>query len=142
MTTKSIVIAVVITVGVVAVPLYLKSTRAPSSAGGEAQDVAQAGQGLPRFVALGTTTCAPCKVMLNVMAELKQNYPGAFIIQFVNVKEHPEKAQRHGISIIPAQIFYGPDRRELYRHTGVFRTNEVIAKWAELGYRFTPVAER
>lgn len=146
MTTKSIVVAAVIAAGVVAVPLFLKSNRAAGEQAAQAKPppagVARAGQGKPRFVDLGTTTCAPCKVMLGVMAELEQKYPDAFTIEFVNVKLDPGGAQRYGITIIPTQIFYGPDGKELYRHTGVFRTQEVIAKWAELGFQFKPSAER
>jgi thioredoxin 1 len=141
---KSVLAAVIIAVGVIVVPLYLKST--PSS-GAEAEPASQAavasaqtGQALPRFVDLGTTTCIPCKVMLGVMEELKQKYPGAFIVDFVNVKEDPEETQQYKIRIIPTQIFYAPDGRELYRHEGVFRTEEIIAKWAELGFHFTPTA--
>jgi len=162
-TTKSIVAAVVIAAGVVAVPLFLKATRAtsspgvqPAQAGPAPQSSRKTGNGvssntssaalqvgtLPRFVDLGTTTCIPCKVMLGVMAELKLKYPGAFIVDFVNVKERPAEAERYGAQIIPLQIFYSPDGRELYRHTGVLRTEQVIAKWAELGFRFKPPAER
>lgn len=149
MTTRSIAIAVAIATGVVAIPLVLKSNRGSNAPTTEAQQTTpsaagsqQATRALPRFVDLGTTTCAPCKVMLSVMAELAQKYPGAFIIDFVNVQEDPEGAQRYGIQIIPTQIFFGPDGRELYRHMGVFRTEEVIAKWAELGFHFKPSAER
>ena len=146
MTTKAIVLAVAIATGAVAIPLVLKSKRAASTQSAQAQrpmaEKPQAARALPKFVDLGTTTCAPCKVMLGVMAELERKYPGAFIVEFVNVQENPEGAQRYGIQIIPTQIFYGPDGHELYRHVGVFRTEEDIAKWAELGFHFQPTAVR
>ena len=136
-----LVVGAVLVTAVVAVPLLLKSNRA----GNEAQPsmgTSAATKGLPRFVDLGTTTCAPCKVMLGVMAELEQKYPGAVAIEFINVNQNPDQAQRYGIQVIPSQIFYSPDGRELFRHTGVFRTEEIIAKWAELGFRFTPATGR
>ena len=89
---------------------------------------------LPKFVDLGTTTCAPCKAMLRVMDELRTQYPGKLDIQFVNVKEQWEKMDAYGVSAIPTQIFYSPDSRELFRHTGYFSTKEVVAKWKELGF--------
>lgn len=145
-TTKSVVAAVVIAAGVVAIPLYLKSNGAPSAQAEpppqSAVAAAEPTKALPRFVDLGTTTCAPCKVMLGVMAELESKYPGAFVIEFVNVQERQAELQRYGVQIIPSQIFFAPDGRELYRHTGVFRANEIIAKWAELGFHFKPSAER
>ncbi|HMA96049.1 MAG TPA: thioredoxin family protein [Polyangiaceae bacterium] len=147
MTNKSIAAAVIIAVGVVAVPLFLKSKGSATTIAPEgvqpslpATGAPVTAKALPRFVDLGTTTCAPCKAMLGVMAELEQKYPGAMTIEFVNVQEQPLAAQRYGIQTIPTQIFYAPDGRELYRHIGVFRTEAIIAKWAELGFQFKPAS--
>lgn len=143
---KSTLGAVAIAITVIGVPLYLKSQSATPSIQPEAAHSSLPAAGtpaapkaLPRFVDLGTTTCAPCKVMLGVMAELERNYPGAMTIEFVNVQEQPGAARRYGIETIPTQIFFAPDGRELYRHIGVFRSEAVIAKWAELGYQFKQV---
>ena len=135
MTGKSIGIAVIIAVSVVAIPLLLKGNRVES--GSRRTDAA-----LPRFVDLGTTTCPPCRVMLGVMEELKKKYPDEMIVEFVNVQEKPEEVSRYGIRVIPAQIFYDPSGKELYRHIGVFRTEEIIEKWADLGFRFEPPTGR
>jgi thioredoxin 1 len=75
--------------------------------------------------------------MLGVMKELEQRYPGAMEVEFVNVAKQPAEAERVGVEIIPTQIFYAPDGRELYRHVGVLRTEQVVAKWAELGFPIT-----
>jgi thioredoxin 1 len=96
---------------------------------------------LPRFVDIGTTTCAPCKAMLRVMEELEQQYPGALRIEFVNVRDDPDNAAQYGVRVIPTQIFYSPEGKELYRHTGVFPTRDVVAKWKELGYELAPRKE-
>lgn len=144
MKTKTI-FAVVIVSAVLAIPLMLKSSRAKGPAQSSTvavQKPATSSNGLPRFVGLGSTTCAPCKVMLGVMSELEQKYVGAMVIEFINAEQYPEQAERYGIRIIPSQIFYGPDGRELYRHTGVIRTEEIVAKWAELGFPFTHFAGR
>ena len=146
MKTNSWVIATLVVVGVVGGALALKANRGASAVGtAPARVVAEspgAANALPRFVDLGTTTCAPCRVMLGVMSELEQRYPGAMIVEFVNVNDRPDDARRYGVEIIPTQIFYSPDGRELFRHVGVFRTEEVVAKWAELGFRMTPTASR
>ena len=134
----SAIAAVVIVAAVIAIPLYLKSRRAQGTQVAPSPEAAaasaKAGQPLPRFLDIGTTTCKPCKIMLGVMDELKQQYPGAMVVDFINVKEKPDELERFGITVIPAQIFYAPDGKELYRHTGVFKTEAIIAKWAELGY--------
>jgi thioredoxin 1 len=133
---KSLLLSSIVIVGIVGGALLLKSNRTEPTSARPAQAQRQA---LPRFVDLGTTTCAPCRVMLGVMEELEQRYPGAMIVEFVNVNSQPEEARRYGIQIIPTQIFYSPDGRELFRHVGVFRAEEVVAKWAELGF---PMAQR
>lgn len=141
------VVAALIAAGVIAIPLALKSYKETSPPGGNQSlpstgGSPQAAQALPRFLDLGTTTCAPCRVMLGVMEELKRKYPGVMTVEFVNVQEQPAETQSYGIQIIPTQIFFGPDGRELYRHVGVFRTDAVVAKWAELGFHFEPSTQR
>lgn len=136
---SAVVAAVVIGASVIAVPLFLKANRA---AGAPLKQSSPDSKGLPRFVELGTTTCAPCRVMLGVMAELEEKYPGAMVIEFVNVHEQAALADRYAVQVIPTQIFYSPDDRELFRHVGVFKTEEIVAKWAELGFPVKPRAER
>ena len=131
---RSVIAALVIAALVVAIPLYLKSRRAEGAQADPSSQSARPGQPLPRFLDVGTTTCKPCKIMLGIMDELKQQYPGAMFVDFINIKEETEALERLGVTVIPAQIFYAPDGKELYRHTGVFRTDAIIAKWAELGY--------
>lgn len=89
---------------------------------------------LPRFVDLGTTTCAPCKAMLSVMNELEQQFPEALSVEFINIKDDPDAMGRYGARMIPTQIFLSPDGKEIFRHTGVMQTQAVVAKWRELGY--------
>lgn len=142
--TKRPLLAVLIASAVVGIPLYLKS-RAPTVRPlqpDRGSALAPTAESLPRLVDFGTTTCAPCKAMLAVMAELEQKYPGAMVIEFVNVQERPAEAQRYGVQVIPSQIFYAPDGKELYRHTGVFRTDAILAKWEELGFRFPAPREK
>jgi thioredoxin 1 len=38
--------------------------------------------------------------------------------------------------MIPTQIFYASDGKELFRHTGFFSREQILSKWHELGYEF------
>ncbi len=38
--------------------------------------------------------------------------------------------------MIPTQIFYAADGKELFRHTGFYGREEILGKWKELGYEF------
>jgi len=141
----------VVAVGVIAIPLVVKSrsratvTADATSPCDSAQPAGSAGRCVPaasapiaaprpRFVDLGTTTCAPCRVMLGVMGKLEQQYPDALVVQFINVQKNRDSVRQYHISIIPTQIFYSPEGRELFRHTGVMRVGDVVAKWRQLGY--------
>jgi thioredoxin 1 len=139
--------AIALSVVVIGVPLALKRRAAPpiapegAAACGEASSsvacapapAGTAARALPKLVDLGTTTCAPCKAMLVVVAELEKAYPGELAVEFVNVQTEPEKAEPYGVRVIPTQVFVGADGRELFRHTGYFSTAQIVKKWAELG---------
>jgi len=124
---------------VITVPMLMRGQPAPhSSESASAEPAAVVPRALPRFVDLGTTTCAPCRVMLGVMDTLEQQYPDTLAVEFVNVHEDRAAASRYGIQIIPTQIFYAPDGQELFRHTGVMPAAAVASKWRELGYDLGP----
>ncbi len=143
MSKHSIVAVAIIVAAVIAVPLVLKSRTANDGAGETSQAPVESVidtepvAAMPRFVDLGTTTCAPCRTMLGVMDELRAQYPGALNVEFVNVNKDRSAIQTYGISAIPTQVFYSPTGEELYRHRGVMRTTAVVAKWTELGYPLT-----
>ncbi len=130
---------------VVGGPLWLKGqTAAPvQTAPAKVQNVAApaavAPKKLPKFVDIGTTSCAPCKVMMGVLGELEAQYTDRLAIEFINTQQRPEVMQQLGLRAIPSQLFCAPDGKELYRHTGVLRVADVVAKWRELGYPLDPV---
>jgi thioredoxin 1 len=88
---------------------------------------------LPRLVDLGADKCIPCKMMAPILAELAQEYAGQLDVVFIDVWKKREEAPRYGIRVIPTQIFYGADGKELFRHLGFFAKNDILAKWKELG---------
>ncbi len=135
---KSVLAALSIGAVVVAVPVVLKAHPLLAPGGGHSSPgvgtAAAAGRSLPRIVDFGMTSCAPCKVMIGVMSELERQYPDALRAEFVNTAEHPEAMDKYGIRMIPTQIFFSPDGRELFRHVGIMPTDAVVAEWSALGY--------
>ncbi|MBI5610690.1 MAG: thioredoxin family protein [Deltaproteobacteria bacterium] len=125
---------------VVGVPLWLKAQNPPlpvepaKLAATAPPAAAPLPKKLPKFVDIGTTSCAPCKVMMAVLGELEAQYPDRLAIEFINTHQRPEVMQELGLRAIPSQLFLAPDGKELFRHTGVMRAAEVVAKWRELGY--------
>ncbi len=92
--------------------------------------------GLPRLLDLGADQCIPCKMMEPILAELEKTYAGRFEVKFIDVWKKREEAAIYGVQMIPTQIFYAADGKELFRHTGFYSREEILARWQELGYRF------
>ncbi len=72
--------------------------------------------------------------MVPVLDELDNKYAGKLVIERVNTNDNPERAREYGIRYIPTQIFLDPDGNELYRHTGYYAGEDIVARWKELGY--------
>jgi thioredoxin 1 len=93
-------------------------------------------QPLPRLVDVGAEKCIPCKMMAPILEELKGEYAGRMVVDFVDVWKNPEEAQKYGVQMIPTQIFYNPEGQELFRRNGFIAKADILAKWQELGYDF------
>lgn len=110
-------------------------TAAQSSAPDELQSPrSSAAQALPKLIDLGAGKCIPCKAMAPILADLKKTQADKFQVQFIDVWQNPEPGQRYGIRVIPTQIFFAPDGRELFRHEGFYGKEDILAKWKELGF--------
>jgi len=92
---------------------------------------------VPKLVDLGAGKCIPCKMMAPILEELKKEYAGKLDVVFIDVWQNPDAGKQYGINLIPTQIFYGADGKELFRHEGFFSKEDILKKWKELGVDFT-----
>jgi thioredoxin 1 len=90
-------------------------------------------QPLPRLVDLGATSCIPCKAMAPILEQLRADYAGKLRVDFIDVWKRPEAAEPYKIQVIPTQIFYAADGRELARHEGFIGRDAILAQWKTLG---------
>ncbi len=88
---------------------------------------------LPRLVDLGAGKCIPCKAMAPILEQLRQDYAGRLEVTFIDVWKAPEQAEPYRVRMIPTQIFYGRDGRELARHQGFMSREEILAQWKTVG---------
>lgn len=88
---------------------------------------------LPKLLDLGADKCIPCKKMAPILEELRVQYAGVFDVVFIDVWKNPAEADKYGIRIIPTQIFYDATGKELFRHTGFYSKEQILAKWKQLG---------
>lgn len=91
---------------------------------------------LPKLVDVGADKCIPCIKMAPILDQLREDFRGRMEVVFVDAWKNRDEAARYGVRMIPTQIFYAPDGKELYRHTGFFSREEILAKWRQLGFDF------
>jgi thioredoxin 1 len=88
---------------------------------------------LPKLLDLGAGKCIPCKMMFPVLDDLKKEYAGRLNVEFIDVWKNPDAGKQYGIEVIPTQIFYDAEGKELFRHVGFFAKEDILAKWQGLG---------
>ena len=91
---------------------------------------------LPRLLDLGAGKCASCKAMTVVLDEMKESFAGQLSVEFIDVWENEGASKEYGIRMIPTQIFFDAEGRELFRHEGFYGRADLLAKWKELGFEF------
>jgi thioredoxin 1 len=96
---------------------------------------------LPRLVDVGASKCIPCKLMKPILEDLTKNYADQFEVVFVDAWEKEAEAAKYSIQIIPTQIFYAADGKELARHEGFIAKKDILAKWKQLGVEVKTPAE-
>jgi len=129
-TTKKFFILGVLVIAITAL-MALKNLKTHQQAAGLA-DNSVIGQGKPVLLELGSHGCIPCKKMTPILAELG-NEQTAFVVSFVDVKADESKSEQYGIELIPTQIFFDKDGKELFRHVGFYPKEDILAKWKEFG---------
>jgi thiol-disulfide isomerase/thioredoxin len=84
--------------------------------------------------------------MAPILEELKKEYAGKLDVEFVDVwqKENAKRGLEAGIKVIPTQIFYNSDGKEVWRHEGFISRDGILLKWRELGVElpFGPTFKR
>ncbi|MCX6094888.1 MAG: thioredoxin family protein [Candidatus Bipolaricaulota bacterium] len=88
---------------------------------------------LPRLVDLGAGKCIPCKKMAPILEELAETHKAFFSVEVIDVWVNPDQGKEYNVRIIPTQIFYDAQGRELYRHVGFYSKEEILSKWRQLG---------
>ena len=127
----AVVAAVIVAAGVV----FALKPRAPAPA--ESAPAAETtAVALPRLLELGADKCIPCKQMAPILADLKTTFAGQLEVDFIDVWKKPDAGGEYGVRVIPLQIFFDANGKELFRHEGFYAKDDILAKWRDLGYEF------
>ena len=92
---------------------------------------------LPRLVDLGSDKCIPCKKMAPILEELRSEYRGSLVVEFIDVWKDKQAAVSNKVWVIPTQVFFDDNGTELFRHEGFFSRADILGTWAKLGYAFS-----
>ena len=95
----------------------------------------QAVAATPRLLELGSMRCMACLEMAKVLDALRASQGPRLQVDFIDVFEQSEAADRYEISLIPTQILYDGAGKEIFRHTGYFSHDDILAKFRELGVK-------
>jgi thioredoxin 1 len=131
--------SILVVAGLVAGAVALKKAQSPAArapapvAAAQPPAIADAPRKLPKLLDLGAGKCIPCKKMAPILEELKKEYAGKMEVEFVDVWQNPDAANKYGIRLIPTQIFYEATGKELFRHEGFFGKEDILGKWKALG---------
>jgi len=97
------------------------------------QDSGGLSKALPRLANFGSDTAIPCKMMIPLLDELRNECADRLSVESYDVFRNPGEGTRYGIKLIPTQIFFDATGKELFRHEGFFSKEDILAKWKELG---------
>jgi len=89
--------------------------------------------GMVTMVDLGAKKCVPCKMMAPILEELEKEYKDRAAIVFIDVWVNPDDGKKFGIRIIPTQIFFDAEGKEMLRHEGFFDKESIAAELQKLG---------
>ncbi len=92
-------------------------------------------KGRPVLADFGRGVCIPCKQMKPILEELASEYEGKASILIIEIDEYRALTRRYSIRLIPTQIFFDAQRKEVYRHEGFMSKESMKEKLEEMGVK-------
>jgi thioredoxin 1 len=111
-----------------------EASGSPAPGGSEIAD------GVPGLIDLGSHTCVPCRMMEGELERLGELAGDRLTVTFIDIYDDQAAATRYGVRVIPTQLFLAPDGSELYRHEGFMSAEQMLERWAALGYDLNAAA--
>lgn len=127
---------------VVGAALLLMLCFVPRDSIAQSDKAARGSAKLPRIVDVGADKCIPCIIMAPVLEELKKEYEGVLVVEFVDVWKNPQAGRQYGVRGIPTQIFYDANGKELKRHLGFISKQGILDEFQKLGISLKPASKK
>lgn len=84
--------------------------------------------GLPTIAEFGAKTCASCREMEGILGNVARKTAGKAHVLTIDIGMDVEAAQVFQIRLMPTQVFFDAQGREIGRHMGKLSEAEVIAR--------------
>ena len=91
-------------------------------------------KGKPLMLEFGAESCYSCRVMGQLLYEIKQDNPKSNIY-FIDIYKDMQYAKKYKIRMIPTQLFLDKSGKVLGKHIGIFKKEElksVLKEWSIL----------
>lgn len=91
--------------------------------------------GKPTILDLGARTCVPCKQMAPILESLAGEYRDRANVLFVDVYDDRDAGNRFKARMIPTQIFFNQQGKEVKRHLGFMGKAEILKELQAAGLK-------
>ncbi len=91
--------------------------------------------GKPTIIDLGARTCLSCRKMAPILESLANEYQGKAGILFIDVHEDQAAAQKFRVQMIPTQIFFNAQGKEVKRHIGFMDKAAIVRELKAAGLK-------
>ncbi len=91
--------------------------------------------GKPTVIDLGARTCIQCRKMAPILESLAAEYRGKAGVLFIDVSADRAAADRFKVQMIPTQIFFNSQGKEVKRHIGFFDKAEILRELKAAGLK-------
>jgi thioredoxin 1 len=91
--------------------------------------------GKPVVIDLGARHCIPCKKMAPILESLSNELRGRASVLFIDVREDRNAAERFRIRMIPTQIFFNAQGKEVKRHIGFIDKGDILKELKAAGLK-------
>ena len=72
-------------------------------------------------------------MMAPILEKLKEKYEGKAAIIFIDILKDPELAKPFEIWVMPTQIFFDKEGREVFRHEGFLSEEAIVSQLKKMG---------
>ncbi len=91
--------------------------------------------GRPAVIDLGARTCIPCRKMAPILESLAGEYRGRASVLFIDVHADKGAADRFRVQLIPTQIFFNAQGKEVKRHMGFMDKADIVKELKAAGVK-------